>query len=168
MSGQSDKKAKKSAGISNTIYLIMIFFATSIYIICHLYKYYIKKQEDIFTKKEIFGFVFLSFSNYLMYKLLNLFRNSFWDKYLLDFLGLNCLIEIMINYSKKFWYLYLIYPGYLLWKGIQMLLSYVGNIGKVDELGNEIQEEQSGYKDKGHKAKQVNKEKKQKIKYVKY
>ena len=110
MSGHSDKKAKKNAAFSNTIYLGMILFATVVYLIIHLYRYFIKKREDVFTKKEIFEFIILSLINYFLYKLLNTFRGSYWDSYLLDFLGINVLVEILINYSKKFWYIYLIYP----------------------------------------------------------
>ena len=132
MSGHSDKKAKKNAAFSNTIYLGMILFATAVYLIIHLYRYFIKKREDVFTKKEIFEFIILSLINYFLYKLLNTFRGSYWDSYLLDFLGINVLVEILINYSKKFWYIYLIYPGYFLLLGLKSCYGYVSNIGKSD------------------------------------
>ena len=161
------KKQKKNAQSANKIYLLMIFISTGIYLLFHLYGYFIKKREDVFSKKEIFGFIFLSATNYIIYRLLNLFKDSFFYSYLLDFLGLNCLIEILINFSKKFWYVYLIFPGYFMMKGCQGLYGYVSNIGKSDELGEEEPENNTRFKDSGHQAKQV-KEKKQKIKYVKH
>ena len=167
MSGHSEKKAKKIAGSTNKIYLLMIFISTGIYLLFHLYGYLIKKREDVFSKKEIFGFIFLSLVNYMMYKLLNFFRGSYWDSYLLDMLGLNCLVEILINFSKKFWYLYLIYPAYFLIQGGKGLYGYVSNIGKGDDMDGEEEENPSKYSDSGHQKKQV-KEKKQKIKYVKH
>lgn len=166
MSGHSEKKAKKAAGSANKIYITMIFISTGIYLLLHFYQYFIKKREDVFTKKEILGFIFLSLVNYLVFKLLNFFRNSYWDSYLLDLLGLNCLIEILINFSKKFWYLYLIYPGYFLIKGGKSIYGYVSNIGKSDDL-DETDENPLRNKDSGHQTKQP-KEKKQKIKYVKH
>ena len=60
MSGHSDKKAKKSAAFSKKIYLGMILFATTIYLIIHLYRYFISKRNDVFTKREIFEFIILS------------------------------------------------------------------------------------------------------------
>ena len=169
MSGHSEKKAKKIAQSDNTVYLLFIFIATGIYLIIHLYKYFIKHNEDIFTKTDILGFIFLSSMNYLVYKLLNMFkRDSYLYGYFFDFLGLNCLIEILINFSYKFWYLYFVYPAYFLLKGGKGLYGYISNIGKTDEMGEQTQEEvPSKYKDSGHQTKQV-KEKKQKVKYVKH
>ena len=61
----------------------------------NLYQKY--KYNKIFTKKQIFGFCFLSLMNYFLFQLLNLFRGSYWESYLIVILGLNCLIEILIN-----------------------------------------------------------------------
>lgn len=169
MSGHSEKKAKKDAKSANKIYLLFIYIATGIYLLLHFYHYFIKKREDIFTKKDIFGFVFLSAVNYLVYKLLNMFtRESYLHSYLFDFFVLNCAIEILINFSKKFWYLYLIYPSFFLLKGIKGLYGYVSTIGKSDGI-EEMEEGESPakFKDSGHQAKQI-KEKKQKVKYVKH
>ena len=169
MSGHSEKKAKKVAQNANKIYLLFIFIATGIYIIMHFYQFFIKKSEDVFTKTDIFGFLILSSGNYLIYKLLNMFKKEdYLYSYLFDFLGLNCLIEILINFSKNFWYLYLVYPGFFLIKGLQGLYGYVSNIGKTDEMeGLEEEENPSKYKDTGHQKKQI-KEKKQKVKYIKH
>ena len=170
MSGHSEKKAKKSAGNAKLIYLCMIGVSTGIYLLVHLYQHFISQKENVFTKKEIFGFIVLSLINYILYKLLNAFRNSYWDSYLLDFLGLNCLVEILINFSTKFWYIYLIYPGYLLYWGFKACYGYVSNIGKSDgteEEEEELNNKNKKYKDSGHQAKQT-KDKKQKIKYVKH
>ena len=169
MSGHSAKKAKKIAQSDNTIYLLFIFISTGIYLLIHLYKYFIKHNQDIFTKTDIFGFIFLSLINFFVYKLLNMFqRDSYLNSYFFDFLGLNCLIEILVNFSGKFWYLYLVYPAYFLIKGGKGLYGYISNIGKTDEMDQQDQEETtSKFKDSGHQAKQA-KEKKQKVKYVKY
>ena len=79
--------------MTNRIYLIMLGISTDI--IMNLFQKY--KYKKIFTKKQIFGFCFLSLMNYFLFQLLNLFRGSFWESYLIDVLGLNCLIEISIN-----------------------------------------------------------------------
>ena len=93
-------------------------------------------------------------------------RDSYLYGYFFDFLGLNCLIEILVNFSSKFWYLYLVYPAYFVLKGGKGLYGYISNIGKIDENEEQGQEETpSKFKDSGHQAKQV-KEKKQKVKYI--
>ena len=61
----------------------------------NLYQKY--KYNKIFTKKQIFGFCFLSLMNYFLFQLFNLFRRNFWESYLNGILGFNCLIEILIN-----------------------------------------------------------------------
>ena len=166
MSGHSEKKAKKAATSANKIILIVIFISTGFYLLFHFYQYFIQKREDVFSKWEITGFIILSLINYILYKLLNLLRNSFWYSYLLDFFGLNCLVEILINFSKKFKYLYLIYPAYFLLKGSKSIYGYVSNIGKGDDY-EETPETPLRNKDSGHQTKQA-KEKKQKVKYSKY
>ena len=169
MSGHSDKKAKKNAAFSSKIYMGMILFSTIYYLIIHCYRYFISKKENVFSKREIIEFIILSLINYILYKLLNTFRNTYWDSYLLDFLGINLIVEMLINHSKKFWYIYLIYPGYLLWLGFKGCYGYVSNIGKSDgsEEEEELNMKNNKFKDSGHQTKQV-KEKKQKIKYVKH
>ena len=169
MSGHSAKKEKKSAGNAKIIYLSMIGFSTAYYLIIHFYRYFISKIDDVFSKKEIFEFIILSVINYILYKLLVNFRNTYWDSYLLDFLGINILVEILINHSKKFWYIYLIYPGYFLIMGFKACYGYVSNIGKSDgtEEEEELNNKNNKFKDSGHQTKQV-KDKKQKVKYVKY
>ena len=170
MSGHSAKKAKKSAGTAKIIYLSMISFSTAYYLLIHLYRYFISKREDAFSKREIIEFIILSLINYILYKLLNALRNTYWDSYLLDFLGVNILVEVLINHSKKFWYIYLIYPGYLLYLGFKACYGYVSNIGKSDGTEEEQglnNKNNNKFKDSGHQSKQI-KEKKQKVKYVKH
>ena len=169
MSGHSAKKEKKSAGNAKIIYMSMIGFSTIYYLLIHFYRYFISKKEDAFSKKEIFEFIILSLINYVLYKLLNALRNTYWDSYLLDFLGVNILVEVLINHSKKFWYIYLIYPGYLLYLGLKACYGYVSNIGKSDgtEEEEELNNKKNKFKDSGHQTKQI-KEKKQKVKYVKH
>ena len=169
MSGHSAKKAKKSAGTAKIIYMSMIGFSTIYYLLIHFYRYFISKIDDVFSKKEIFEFIILSVINYILYKLLVNFRNTYWDSYLLDFLGVNFLVEVLINHSKKFWYIYLIYPGYLLYLGLKACYGYVSNIGKSDgtEEEEELNNKKNKFKDSGHQTKQI-KEKKQKVKYVKH
>ena len=64
-------------------------------IIMNLYQKY--KYNKIFTKKQIFGFLFFIFNELFLFSIINLFRESYWEFYLIDVLGLNCLIEILIN-----------------------------------------------------------------------
>ena len=169
MAKHSEKKAKKIAQSANQHYLLFIFISTGIYLIMHLYQYYIQKREDIFTKLDILGFIFLSLANYFLYKLLTMFdTNQYLYTYIYDIFILNCLIEILINFSTKFWYLYLIYPAYFAFIGLKALYGYISNIGKGDEMeGNEETETNNRFKDSGHQTKQP-KEKKQKVKYVKH
>ena len=133
----------------------------------NLYQKY--KYNKIFTKKQIFGFCFLSIMNYFLFQLLNLFRGRQFISCLFYVSGLNCLFEILINCHWKFWYLYLIYPGYFLVKGGKKLFDYVGTIGKYDE-NEEINQQTNQFKNQGHKNKNIKKDNtdKPKIKYVKH
>ena len=169
MANRSEKKNRKKNESSNRIYLIMIGTSTFIYIIMNIYQKY--SYNKTFTKKQIFGFIFLNGMNYFLYKLINLFRESYWESYLVDILGLNCLIEILINFHWKFWFLYFIYPGYFLCIGGKKLFDYVGTIGKYDENEEMNQQQQANqFKDAGHKSKTIKKDNsdKPKIKYVKH
>ena len=113
--------------------------------------------------------MFFIFNELFLISIIKLFRGSYWEFYLIDILGLNCLIEILINFHWKFWYLYLIYPGYFLIKGGKKLFDYVGTIGKYDE-NEEINQQTNQFKNQGHKNKNIKKDNtdKPKIKYVKH
>ena len=154
MSGQSDKKNRKKSKSANQLLLIGIIGATLIYIIFHLYYTFVKGYP--YTKKQLFGFLFISGVNYILFKLINSFRNSYWESYLIDFLGLNLGVEIGINISTKFWYLYLIYPGYFSWWALKKTYAYVSNIGKETQEDINMQQQMNNQK-----------QKKQKVKYVK-
>ena len=69
-------------------------------IIMNLYQKY--KYNKIFTKKQIFGFCFLSIMNYFLFQLLNLFRGSYWESYLIDILGLSKISTAILFTDPKF------------------------------------------------------------------
>jgi hypothetical protein len=137
MSGQSDKKNKKKSQSANQITLIFIGIATGLYIIMNLYSIIFKGKQ--ITKGQIFGFIVLNIINYLLYTLIDNFRGSYWEKYLIDLLGMNLFVEVMINVHYKFWYLYLIYPAYGLIIGGKKLYAYVKTIGQEDPNEGEME-----------------------------
>ena len=153
MSGQSDKKNKKKSQSANQTTLIFIGIATGLYIIMNLYSIIFKGKQ--ITKGQIFGFIVLNIINYLLYTLIDNFRGSYWEKYLIDLLGMNLFVEVMINVHYKFWYLYLIYPAYGLIIGGKKLYAYVKTIGQEDS--NETEMEPTNMQNKP----------KQKVKYMK-
>ena len=151
MSGQSDKKSRKNNQQSNKILLLAIAICLGINLSITLLKYFIKGTP--ITTEQIIGLCILNLINYFIFKLINGFRGSYWEGYLVDFFGLNLAIEVLITFHWKFWYLYLIYPGAFCWWGGKKLFAYVSTIGKEDPNA-EMEMEQK-------------KEKKQKVKYVK-
>ena len=152
MSGQSDKKNRKNNQQSNKILLLAIAICLGINLVITLLKYLIKGTP--ITTKQIIGLCILNLINYFIFKLINGFRGSYWEGYLVDFFGLNLAIEVLITFHWKFWYLYLIYPAAFCWWGGKKLFAYVSTIGKEDPNAAEMEMEQK-------------KEKKQKVKYVK-
>ena len=153
MSGQSDKKNRKSNQQSNKLLLLSIAICLGINIFITLLKYLIKGTP--ITTKQIIGLCILNILNYFLFKLINGFRGSYWEGYLVDFFGLNLAIEVLIPFHYKFWYLYLIYPGAFCWWGGKKLFAYVSTIGKEDPAAMEMEQMKQ------------KKEQKQKVKYVK-
>ena len=62
----------------------------------------------------------------------------------------------------------MILPILLFWKIGGYLFEYISNIGKYDGTEEEDNNQQNKLKNLGHQSKNLNKEKKEKIKYVKY
>lgn len=130
MAGHSKKKenAKKQSKI--TMYIAAVLIVTAINIVYNAYSIYFK--DLALSSSQISGFVVLTLMNLIAVYLLNVFSGSFFENYLIDFLGLTLAVELMINFHWKFWFLYLIYPCYFLYKGGVWLYEYVKTIGKDD------------------------------------
>ena len=155
MAGQSDKKNRIKSQNSNQLILIFVFLCLGINVLINLIKIFI--YGNTITTKQIVGIVIFNVINYLLYKLINTFRGSYWEGYLIDFLGLNLAIEVLILFHWKFWFLYLIYPGYFMLWGGKKLFAYVSTIGKENPEEIPEQPDNNNKKEKN----------KQKVKYVK-
>ena len=166
MAKKSEKKDKKLKEQYKKIVFIVVSVATGLNLFFNFVYFYLKKNY-IFSKKEIFGIITLIILDLIFYKILNLFQGSFFESYLIDFFGLNILVQVLTIFSNKFYYLYLILPMILLWQIRGYIFAYVSNIGKYDGTEEEINNsQQNRMKNMGHQSKNLNKEKKEKIKYV--
>lgn len=154
MSGHSDKKGKQNRQKANRLLIIVIAIATGLYIIINAYCVFFKGH--VITAKQLFEFAFLSGMNYLLFKLIDSFRGSYWESYMIDILGLNLAVEVLINFNWKFWYLYFIYPGFFCYWAGKKIYEYVKTIGKENPDGDAPSQ--------NHKKEQ---QPKQKTKYVK-
>jgi len=128
MAGQAKKKEKKEESEYRMYTRAVILLVTFFYIAVNAYAVYFKGYE--FTRSDTLGFLFLNIINFTMYRAIVSMRNSFIFNYLLDILGVNLVVMVGINFHWKFWYFYLIIPGYLIFKGCGMLYEYVKGIGK--------------------------------------
>ena len=166
MAKKSEKKDKKLKAQYNKIIFIIISVASGINLFYNFFCYL--KKNYIYSKKELFGIIILVILDLIYYKILDSFQGSFFESYLIDLFGLNILVQVLTIFSNKFYYLYLILPILLFWKIGGYLFEYISNIGKYDGTEEEDNNQQNKLKNLGHQSKNLNKEKKEKIKYVKY
>lgn len=130
MANQSNKKEKKSID-STTYYLkTTVLSVTVFYLLMFGYSYFISGSE--IKRSDIFGFIFLSLMNYILYSLIIILRGAFYINYIWDVLIINLTVMVLINFHWKFWFLYLTIPGYGLLQGGFYLFEYTKNIGKED------------------------------------
>ncbi len=139
MAGQAKKKTNSKVQSQKYFIKTAIIVATIIYLAIKSYFVLLKGIE--FTKGDVIGFLTLSLINFTLYKLILAFNESFFYNYLMDLLIINLVVEITINFHWKFWFIYLIIPGYFMFIGSIKLYDYVKTIGKVDE--SEINKETS-------------------------
>ncbi len=74
---------------------------------------------------------------------------------LVDFLIINYIVMIGINFHFKFWYFYLVIPGYFIYKGALWAFDHVKGLDKSEGTEGEIQ----------NQTQQKEKQKKKIIKY---
>lgn len=128
MSGHSYKKKNQNRLKANKFLLLAIAIATGLYIVINAY--FVLFKSHVITKKQLVGFAFLSGMNYVLYSLIDSFRGSYWESYMIDVFGLNLAVEVLINFYWKFWYLYLVYPGFFFFWAGKKIFEYVKTIGK--------------------------------------
>ena len=134
MAGQSKKKSGVKVESSKFYLKIAIILATVVYLVLKCYSVFVTGDE--FTRSDVIGFLVLSLLNFTLYKLILVFFESFFYAYLMDLLILNLLVEVTIYFHWKFWFIYLMIPGYFMFIGSLKLYDYVKTIGKAGE--NEV------------------------------
>ncbi len=133
MAGNSEKRLakKKSETMNIILYSILIVGVLSSLIILYISSF------DIVG--SLFKIVLLNGINFLLYKLLNTFYESMFFLPLIDFLIINCVVMLGINFHYKFWYFYLVIPGYFIYKGGQMAYNHVKGIDKGENVTQETE-----------------------------
>jgi hypothetical protein len=151
MAGQSKKKSGVKVESSKFSLKIAILLATLVYIALKCYSVFIK--GDPFSRADVIGFLVLSLLNFTLYKLILVFFESYFYAYLMDLLILNLLVEVTIFFHWKFWFIYLMIPGYFMFIGSLKLFDYVKTIGKADE--NEVIPEPTSKKSSKDREKKI-------------
>ena len=100
---QSNKKEKKSIDSTQYYLKTTIFSITLLYLLIFSYSYFISGSEV--KKSDIFGFLFLSIMNYILYSLIIILRGAFYINYIWDLLIINLTVMVLINFHWKFWFL---------------------------------------------------------------
>ncbi len=137
MAGQANKKQVKKQEVKNATAKITIIFVTVIYILLNIYN--VKVNEMEYTSSNTMGFLFLTIINFALYRAIDMFdSDSYLYMPLIDLLIINLSVMILINFHWKFWFLYLVVPGYFLLTGSAKLFEYVKTIGKPSEDDEEI------------------------------
>jgi hypothetical protein len=53
---------------------------------------------------------------------------------ILDFLIVHSVVMVGVNFHFKFWYFYLVIPGYFIYKGGQLAFNHVKNLDKNNSV----------------------------------
>jgi hypothetical protein len=132
MAGQSGKKNKIKQQSSNTTTLIFMGSVTAFYLILNIY-YIFTAEEVKITKADILSFLYFTGVNALFYKLLDVFRESYFYLPLIDILIIHLTTMAFVNFHWKCWFIYLVIPGYLLYLAGGKVFEHVKTVGKADE-----------------------------------
>jgi hypothetical protein len=135
MAGQAGKKDKKKKDSNRLVWKASILVVTILYILINGYSVYFKEYK--ITRSDTFGFLILTIINFVLYRLLDMAIGSFFYLHLIDLLIINLSVELLINFHWKFWFLYLVIPGYFLFKGAGYIYEHVKTVGKVDPNAEE-------------------------------
>jgi len=130
MAGQSSKKEKKQLNEMEKYLKSSIFIISAIFLACFAYSMLFKGYE--LRRVDIIGFVVLSLINFILYHLIITLRNAFYINYIYDLLIVNLLVMLLVNLHWKFWFLYLIIPGYGFVKLAIYTFNYTKTIGQAD------------------------------------
>lgn len=155
MAGQSKKKSNVKIESQKNFTKIAILVSTIIFLALKSYSVLYKGNE--YTKGDVIGFLVLSLINFSLYKMILVFFESYFYNYLMDLLILNLLVQVTVNFHWKFWFIYLIIPGYFILIGSLKLYDYVKTIGKVDESEiNQVNQAPNSKKSGREKEKKYN------------
>jgi hypothetical protein len=131
MAGQSAKKEKTDKGSLNSMNMIAILIVTTIFTSLKIYKYFF--DEEGLTKGDIISFIYFSLVNYILYRLIDITYKSMFYLPLYDLLIITLLTQALVNFHWKFWFLYLLIPAYLAYKGGLWMYDYVKNLSKPED-----------------------------------
>jgi hypothetical protein len=130
MAGQSGKKDVKKRASNRLIWKALILIVTALYVIINAYS--VVFNEGKFTRGDTIGFMILTIVNLALYRLLDMTMESYFFLYLVDLLIINLSVMVLINFHWKFWFLYLVVPGYFLVKASKYVYEHVKTVGKSD------------------------------------
>jgi len=131
MANQSGKKQQQRKEVKNKFSKIAIILITLFYIAINAYLVLFK--EKVYSNSDTLGFLFLTIINFALYRVLDVFESSQFYMPLLDLLIINLSVEVLINFHWKFWFLYLIVPGYFIVIGARKVYEHVKTVGKAEE-----------------------------------
>jgi hypothetical protein len=149
MAGHSEKKQNKKKDVKNKISKVAIIVVTLSYIFINAYSVLFNGYS--FSKTDTLGFLFLTTVNFALFRLMDVFASSQFYMPLVDLLIINLSVQILINFHWKFWFLYLVVPGYFLMKGGAMVYEHVKTVGKAGE--GEVEQDQRTPKSNSQKRK---------------
>lgn len=151
MAGRSEKKlAKEKTSTMNLAFYSLIIVGVVNFILLMYFSSF-----DLVS--NLFKIILLNGINIGLYNLLDFFYESMFFNPLVDFLIINYVVMIGINFHFKFWYFYLVIPGYFIYKGALWAFDHVKNLDKSD--GNVETQGAEG---------QTSQKEKQKKKIIKY
>lgn len=121
MAGQAAKKQQRNATTTSEYYFYVVCAVTAIYVF-----FRVILNFKSFTKWNYIGLGFFCLIHKLTYSFIkdSLNMGVKYD-YALDVFIVNCVVQVLTILSDKFWLLYLVIPGYLIYKVGSLILNWV-------------------------------------------
>ncbi len=121
MAGHADKKHKKEKDSNLNLFLYVVGTLNLVSII--LYYFCCESFQNTLLKT-----IFFTGINWGLYKLFDIFYDSMFLNYIVDFLIIHLIAMVGVNFHDKFFATYLLIPAYLVYLGGKMAYNHVKSI----------------------------------------
>lgn len=124
MAGHADKKHKKEKDGNLNLFMYVVGSLNLLSII--LFYFCSESLQNTFLK-----IIFFTGVNFGLFKLFDIFYDSMFLNYIVDFLIIHLITMVGVNFHDKFFATYLLIPAYLVYLGGKMAYNHVKSIDET-------------------------------------